>query len=326
VLRIFKQNDISSVFAIVIFTFLLKAKYMLHPPGLNELDNFQHGMLFSFPQLASLYNAHPSFYVFLSVCLLLCFSMYFNVVVTREKFLQGKSYLPALSFLILSSFAPVLNIFSTATIASLILFIAFSKTMQLYQTTNPRKVCFDIGILVSVAALFYFPSILFVFLFLALLLLLRPFSLEENMAYFLGVLTPVYLSLALIYLSGHWYDLHTIVFLNLTPPIKTMALIPLVMLTVVSTSMLVYGLYLVNQAGIKNAISVRKKWNGVVLYLFFACVIGIFSNVFPGVPWILTMAPISIILSQTFLNNKEKYNTFTFYFLIIVVILVQWVL
>ena len=146
------------------------------------------------------------------------------------------------------------------------------------------------------------------------------------MAYFLGVLTPVYLSLALIYLSGHWYDLHTIVFLNLTPPIKTMALIPLVMLTVVSTSMLVYGLYLVNQAGIKNAISVRKKWNGVVLYLFFACVIGIFSNVFPGVPWILTMAPISIILSQTFLNNKEKYNTFTFYFLIIVVILVQWVL
>jgi len=38
------------------------------------------------------------------------------------------------------------------------------------------------------------------------------------------------------------------------------------------------------------------------------------------------MAPISIILSQTFLNYKEKYNTFTFYFLITVVILVQWVL
>ena len=105
-----------------------------------------------------------------------------------------------------------------------------------------------------------------------------------------------------------------------------MAVIPLVILTVVSISMLVYGLFLVNQAGIKNAISVRKKWNGVVLYLFFACLIGVFSKVFPGVPWILTIAPISIILSQTFLNNKEKYNTFTFYFLIMVVILVQWVL
>ncbi|GBL34432.1 hypothetical protein EMGBS15_00270 [Filimonas sp.] len=313
-LRIFKQNDISSAFALVIFTFLLKAKYIWHPPGLNELDDFQHGMLFSFPQLSAFYTHHPSLYVFLSICLLLCFSIYFNRVITREKFLQRKSYLPALSFLLLSSFAPVLNVFSTAMVASLILFIAFSKTMQLYHISNPRKVCFDIGMLVSVAALFYFPSILFFFLFMALLLLLRPFSLEENMAYLLGILTPIYLSLSLVYLSGHWHQLNHLVFLNLTPPLKTMAVFPLILLTVVSISMLVYGLYLVNQAGMKNAISVRKKWNGVVLYLFFACIIGIFSKVFPGVPWILTIAPISIILSQTFLNNKEKYNTFTFYF------------
>ncbi len=326
VLRIFKQNDISSAFALVFMTFLLKAKYILHPPALATIEHFNRGMLFSFPRLESFYSTHPSLYVFCTVCLLLVFSIYFNSVVNREKFLQRSSYLPAMSFLLFSSFAPELNVFSTAFIANIILFIAFSKTMQLYHISKPRRACFDIGMLVSAAALFYFPSILFFFLFLALLLLLRPFSLEENMAYVLGALTPIYLGLSVVYISGNWHQLHELVYLNLTPPIKTMPVAPLIILTIISISMLVYGLFLVNQAGIKNAISVRKKWNGVVLYLFFGCVIGIFSKAFPGVPWILSITPISIILSQTFLNNKEKYNTFTFYFLILVVMLVEWVL
>jgi hypothetical protein len=247
-------------------------------------------------------------------------------VINREKFLDRKSYLPALSFIIFSSFAPVLNIFSTAFIANILLFTAFSKMMELYHISNPRKACFDVGLLVSLAALFYFPSILFFFLFLALLLLLRPFVLEENLAYILGIVTPFYIAYALIYLSGHSTKLDTITFLNLTPPLKTMPVVPLLIMTVVSISMLMYGLFLVNQAGIKNAIAVRKKWNAVVIYLFFACIIGIFANTFPGIPWILSIPPISIILSQTFLSNKEKYNTFTFYFLILAILALQWML
>ena len=72
--------------------------------------------------------------------------------------------------------------------------------------------------------------------------------------------------------------------------------------------------------------AVKKKWNAVVLYLFVAMGAGIFYPVFPGVPWILTMAPISILLSQAFQHNQEKYNTFTFYFLLAAVLLIQWLL
>ena len=325
-LRIFKLNDLSSAIAMVFLTFVLKARYIWHPPALSEMDNFHRGLLFSFSGLARFYEKHPSIYVFFSVMILFGFSIYFNYVVNRERFLQKKSYLPAMSFLLFSSFAPILNVFSTAFIANIFLFMAFSKTMQLYQIAKPRKACFDIGLLVSLASLFYFPSILFFFLFLALLLLLRPFVLEENMAYIIGILTPIYLAFALVYLTGHWNDIGKLVFLQLTPPIKTMSILPLVIMTVVSITMFVYGLFLVNQAGIKNAIAVRKKWNGVVLYFFFACFIGIFAKNFPGVPWILTITPISIILSQTFLNNKEKYNTFTFYFLLVAVLAIQWLL
>lgn len=325
-LRIFKQNDISSAFALVIITFLLKAKYILHPPALRDIEHFEHGLFFSFPSLKAVYTAHPSWYVFLSVCLMLGFALYLNNVVNREKFLPVKSFLPALSFLLFSSFSPVFNIFSMPFIANLFLFMAFSRMMHLYHIANPRRTCFDVGILVSLAALFYFPSILFLFVFLAILLLLRPFVFEENIAYILGILTPAYISVCILYITGNWTHLRSFLYLHLTPPVKIIALTPLVVMTVVSISMLVYGLFLINQASIKNAISVRKKWNAVVIYLFFACVIGIFSNTFPGVPWLLTITPISIIVSQTFLNHKEKYNTLTFYFLIAAVIVIQWML
>lgn len=68
--------------------------------------------------------------------------------------------------------------------------------------------------------------------------------------------------------------------------------------------------------------------NGMGLCSIFLCFIfiGIFAKNFPGVPWILTITPISIILSQTFLNNKEKYNTFTFYFLLVAVLAIEWLL
>lgn len=325
-LRIFKQNDISSAFALIFITFLLKVRYIFHPPTLLEIENFQRGTLFSFPGLLRFYSVHPSWYVFFSVCLLFAFSLYFNLVVNRERFLQKKSYLPAMSFLLFSSFVPVLNVFSTAFIANMLLFMAFSKMMQLYQITDPRRACFDVGLYVATAAFFYFPSILFVVLFLALLLLLRPFSFEENVAYLLGLLTPVYIGLAIVYLSGHWHDMKQLLFLNLTPPLKTISIRPLMLMTVISMTMLVYGLYMVNQAGSQNAIAVRKKWNAVVIYLFFAMMIGILSHIFPGVPWILAITPISILLSQTFLNRKEKYNTMTFYFLLLAVLVLQWVI
>ena len=197
---------------------------------------------------------------------------------------------------------------------------------QLINAAKPRRACFNIGLLVSVATLFYFPSILFFFLFLALLLLLRPFLLEENIAFILGILTPIYLALSVIFLSDKWHDMKNFVHFNITPPLKTMSITPLLIITIVSITLLVYGLFLTNQAGSKNAIAVRKKWNAVVIYLFFACIAGIFSSVFPGYTWILTVAPISIIVSQTFMHKNERYNAMAFYLVLISILVIQWAL
>lgn len=51
----------------------------------------------------------------------------------------------------------------------------------------------------------------------------------------------------------------------------------------------------------------------------------IISTQFPSSYFILALTPFSILLSQSFQNRKEKWNIFTFFFLMISVLSMQWV-
>lgn len=322
-LRILKQNNLVSLILLVILTGILKARYILHPPEITALEGFQKGTLYS---LNHFYQAHPSLYILVSTLLSLAFAIYLNHIMNREKLQVQKSYVPAYSYVLFTSFLPALSIFSMASVASMVLFLALAKSLQLYHHGNARKEAFDIGLLVSLSVLFYFPTILFILFFPVFILLMRPLSLKEMVAYMIGIFIPLYMASAWLYLQGNLTNWSKVLYLHLTPPIKTIPVLPLTIMTAASFSFIIYGLYLINQSSGKNPIAVRKKWNVIAIYLGLSVITGIFSRVFPGITWIMLAVPVSIILSQAFLNNKEKYNTFTFYFLLLTVLTVQWLL
>jgi hypothetical protein len=324
VLGLFKQNTISTAAALVIVTFLMKVRAILHPPPIQELADFNKGLFFKWDWMKNFYTSSPSLYIFLSVCFLLAFALYLNFVVNNEKLFSRKSYLPALSFVLITSMLPSLNVFSFEMIASGFLFLAVSKALSLAHTTTPRKVSFDIGLFLGLASLFYFPSVFFFFLLLILLFIFRPFVLQEVLAYFLGCLTPFYFSAALLFISGQWKQRLASIYLHLHLPLNLVKFPVFVVMTLSSVILLFYSLYLINKTATKNAMVVRKKWNAIVIYYVFATIIGSLSIVFPSTAWILSITPFSIILCSTFHHNLEKFNNFTFYFLIAVLITVQW--
>jgi ABC-type uncharacterized transport system permease subunit len=91
VLKLFKQNDIVSAFALLLVGFGLKVSYILHPPAMDDIQEFERATLFSMSGLKAFYISHPSVYIFFSVCVLFLFSLYLNAIVNREKFLQRKT-------------------------------------------------------------------------------------------------------------------------------------------------------------------------------------------------------------------------------------------
>ncbi len=327
-LQVFKRNDISAYIALLLVAFVCKIKYILNPQLFKAGTGTFDGLFFSMNRLHSIYAKMPSLYIFISLCAQVAFALFVNLVVIRQKLFTQKNYFTALSFILITSFFPSFNFISAAFISNIFLFTAFSLVLRLRSTPQPRKCCFNIGVLIAVAAFFYFPAIIFLLIFLLFTWLLRPFMLQELVACMLGFLTPVYLTLAIWYLNGHTASsLYKALTenLHLEVPLYVTKTVPAIIFISVSLILLIYSLYISNKNTLKNAIIVRKKWRIISVYLFFAVLCGVLSSRFPDTYFIIALTPFSILLSQSFHNRKEKMNIFTFFFLIISVLCVQWI-
>ena len=64
--------------------------------------------------------------------------------------------------------------------------------LSIYKSDHSLPVTFDIGFLIAVACLFYFPSIVFLLVFYASLVILRPFVWREWVISLLGFLLPFF--------------------------------------------------------------------------------------------------------------------------------------
>jgi len=324
-LQVFKRNNISAYVALLLIAVLCKLKYVLHPELVRADNAAFEALFFNMNRLKMFFHLHPTLYVLISLLLQFAFAVYLNAVVNRQKLYPHKNYFTALSFILITSFLPVFNFLSVAFIANLFVLISFSSVLGLSNTALPRKACFNIGLLLAIAVFFYFPAILFVLLFILFIWLLRPFVLQELLAYLLGFATPFYFALALLYLNGNLKPALSQLQLHLRLPLRHSQTLPLAVFAIVGILYLLYSLSVSYKSSFKNAMIVKKKWRFITAYLFFGLVAGSFSGIFPQTYFILALTPFSILLSQSFHNRNEKLNIFTLFFLIISALSVQWI-
>lgn len=324
-LQLFRQNTIATAIAIILVAFLAKFKYLGMPPiAHTRLGN---GFIIHFPFLDRWYQHHTTWYVFLSILLLLIIAMYCNNIVSKDKLLGQKNYFPALLFILTTSVMYEFNVLNMAMIANMVLLSNLDKCISLYHASLPRRKLFDIGIFASIATMLYFPSILFIPFFLLFALVLRSISIKDVSAYLLGLALPwlFYFSLGYISRKSWWYKENFIDF-SIQLPASIPNGMQLLLVSILFIALFVYALYMKNKLTNRFSISIRKKWSIIMIYLFVTIPCGIVASQFPSYPWILFLTPFSILLSYTFLHHKEKYNIFTIYLFIAVLVCIQWLL
>lgn len=130
--------------------------------------------------------------------LLVISSFYFNYLVDRFGLLKRKSFIPALIFIVLMSSSKSLICLQPVIPATLCLLIALHKLMLTYRQDIDLSDFFDASFFISLASLFYFPSIMFFPLVWVGLIVIRPFIWREWIVSFVGILLP-YL------FAGVWY-------------------------------------------------------------------------------------------------------------------------
>jgi hypothetical protein len=124
---------------------------------------------------------------------------YFN---TSVFFINKRTFLPALFYILLCSIFPECRVLNPVLPASLFLMLAIMRIMETYRKPGTAFDFFDAGILISIGSLFYINVIWFGFLMITGVVLLRSGNVKEPAISILGLITPYILITGLYYVLG----------------------------------------------------------------------------------------------------------------------------
>src|SRR5690606_18512492 len=186
-LNVFLVIFVGTVLCLGVFYHLPeKLTPVLFEPGLDRLAGIRLGSNFS-----------PTGNVLITLVLTLLQAFSLNRVVNHFNLLGKPSFLTALMFMTLVSlFIPFL-VLSPTLICNFITIWMLQKLFNIYKHVDIKGIMFDLGLLVALGSLIYFPFIVML-LFWSSLVIFRPFYWREWITPLLGVIT-VYFLLAVAY-------------------------------------------------------------------------------------------------------------------------------
>lgn len=143
-------------------------------------------------------------YTMLAIVLLLLQALYLNLITIKHKLAAKSTYLPAFTYLLLTSIYPPFNYFSEPLLINFFTLAAVDIMLSFSQTNQPRKQIFNAGFILCLPAIIQFPALGFVLLFILALIFLRSFNIGEWTVGGLGYLTPIYFFAAILFLIDHF--------------------------------------------------------------------------------------------------------------------------
>ncbi|MBN1107838.1 MAG: hypothetical protein JXR66_04790 [Bacteroidales bacterium] len=136
---------------------------------------------------------------FLFLSLMLFLLVHFN---TTLFFINQRTFLPALIYLLLTSLVPDNQVFNPVLPAALLLMLALIRIMDAYRKQGVAYNFFDAAFLISAGSLFYAGVLWFGVLAIVGIAILRRVTLTEILISVPGILTPYLLAAGFYYVSG----------------------------------------------------------------------------------------------------------------------------
>lgn len=284
---------------------------MLFEPGVENLIDFRVGDYLS-----------PQVNVIVTLALTLVQAFQLNQVVNYYNFLGKPSFLTALMYMTLVSlFLPFL-VLSPTLICNFLTIWMMGKLFKLYKLTDIKGRMFDLGVIVALGSLVYFPFIVMLLLLWISLLIFRPFYWREWLTPLLGFVT-VYFLLGVTYYWLRRTDEFYAIFAPLSYAFPTdihvdyhdaIALIPVVL-------GLLFFLGVLKDQYFKSIVHVRKSFK-LLFYMLLLVIVSFYLNENTTINhFLLCVPPLSIYLAYYFTHAKKKWLYESVYALIVLGIL-----
>lgn len=324
-LNIFRNYNPYSVIVLFLLAIFLKLAILLHPEPVFVASQSQIVWM----KLSAFIQAilgNSSFLITLfAICNVFGQALFLNSIANRHHLFPKANYLPALTYILVTSLFKDWNYLSAALISNWLILAMLSSMLKLYAATDARKQIFNIGCFISLTAMLVFPNIVFIVLLLLALAILRPFKAAEWMVGLLGILTPFYFLAGFLYLFDAIPLLQKMIAIGFSLPAKIEH--PSRVLTSFSMLMVmtVTGIYYLN-IFMGRMLFQNKKWWWVIFACFFITLFaGIFTVAKGYNQWMALLIPACFIIANAWFEERKKWiTTVLFYLFVAVVIFAQW--
>ncbi len=317
---IFKANNPYNNFLLLLYALVLKLPIFLHPkvPQPQQIDGFLYKWFLNWLQPVG--QGLPVIYSLIAFILLYSQAVYFNKLVNDLRIMQRPQYLTGMSYLLITSLFKEWNVLSSPLIICSLLIWVWSKMSGLHNNPKPKSSLFNIGIGIGISTFFYFPSLAFAALIIFGLAITRPFKLAEWLIALLGIVTPYYFLLAVVFLTDKWQG-YTLPGFAVTNPVfnqSNWAYAAIIIVLITS----IIGIFFVQQNFRRQLIQARKSWNLIFLYLMVALFVPFINATHTFDYWILCAMPLSAFLGAAFLYPSKTWFPAVLHWLMLAFVIV----
>lgn len=248
---------------------------------------------------------YPISYSIITYLFLFSQAISLNHFMMRRRSLIKPNYLPAMSYLLITSFFLEWNVLSAPLVINTLLIWVWGKMTILYNNKNVKSTLFNIGIVVAFCSFLYFPSIAFLLLILFALLITRAFKLSEWVISLMGIIVTWYFLFAWYFLRDKIYSF-SLSGIRISYPIFAQnnegyaAMIFLLIIAIIG------GLFVQSNSG-KQIVQVRKSWSLMLLYFIVTLIIPFISLSNNFEYWILAIVPAAAFVSALFFYPGKKW-------------------
>lgn len=317
---IFKANNPLNTFILFIYGLLLKLAWFIHPqiPVAQKTDGFLFREILI--KLQPVGAAMPIIYPIIIYLLLFTQAATFNKLINDQKLLQRNNYLPAMSYLLITSLFSEWNQLSAPLVINTLLIWVWARINNLYINKNPKGTIFNIGIMIGISTFFYFPSLAFALLIVFALIVARPFILAEWVIAILGIVTPYYFLFAWLFLSDKLNN-YKLPHFEISYPSFHKNYWEAVAICLVILAFLI-GLYYVQANFRRQLVQVRKRWNLILLYLIVTAFVPFINATHTFEYWILTVLPLSAYIGSAFLYPSKRWIPFLLHLMMVLLVII----
>ncbi len=261
----------------------------------------------------------PSANVLIAMLIMLVQAFIFNNIVNHYNLLGKPTFLPALLYVTTSSLLTPFVLLSPTLICNFLVLWMISKFLNMYRRDDVRPVMFDLGMIVGLGTLIYFPFISMLPLLWVSLIIFRPFYWREWATGIIGFVT-VFFFLAVFYYWNDSLDQFYRIWLPLATPFPTrlqfniyqyLVLLPLLLIFILSVVQL-------RQNFFKSFVQIRKSFQ----LLFFMFMLGLISYYlktdFRVYHFLLCAPPAAVLMAYYFLHAGKKRWVYESVYLILV--------